>query len=110
MAFGPDHPQLARTLVNLGIVQRDLGALKKAEATLTRALAIEEKAHGPDHPKVAITFGNLGAVQRDQHRFEEALDCYERAATIFAAKLGEQHPNTTRARRLITDLWRELKH
>ncbi len=39
-AYGPDHPEVARTLGNLGTVQRELGDLADARATLQRALAI----------------------------------------------------------------------
>ena len=63
-AYGPDHPQVAITLTNLGIVQQRLGELPAARATLERALAITEAAYGPDHPQVAITLTNLGIVQR----------------------------------------------
>jgi tetratricopeptide repeat protein len=38
--FGPDHPNLARILNNLGNVQRDHGDLVGAEASLSRAFAI----------------------------------------------------------------------
>jgi tetratricopeptide repeat protein len=45
-------PQVATTLGNLGIVQRELGELAAARTTQERALAIGEAAYGPDHPDV----------------------------------------------------------
>jgi len=53
--YGPDHPEVASTLGNLGIVQRQLGEFEAARATQTRALTIEEAVYGPDHPEVAST-------------------------------------------------------
>jgi Tetratricopeptide repeat len=47
---GPDHPQVASTLTNLGTVQADLGELPAARTTLERALTINEAVYGPDHP------------------------------------------------------------
>ena len=63
-SLGPDHPEVAIILTNLGNVQRERGELAAAEASLTRALAIKEKAFGPDHPEVASTLTNLGIVQQ----------------------------------------------
>jgi tetratricopeptide (TPR) repeat protein len=63
-AYGPDHPEVARTLTNLGLVQQQLGELAAARATQERALAIKEAAYGPDHPDVAATLGHLGLVQQ----------------------------------------------
>jgi len=39
-AYGPDHPEVARTLGNLGGVLRQLGALSEAQACEQRAQAI----------------------------------------------------------------------
>jgi tetratricopeptide (TPR) repeat protein len=58
--YGPEHPEVAGTLGNLGIVQRQLGEFEAARASLQRALAIKEAVYGPEHPEVAGTLGNLG--------------------------------------------------
>lgn len=47
---GPEHPELAETLVDLGEVARLEGDAAAAADLCRRALAIAEKAHGPDHP------------------------------------------------------------
>jgi len=51
-AFGPDHPEVARDVNNLGGVYHALGDLPAARTAFERALAIDEKAFGPDHPEV----------------------------------------------------------
>ena len=66
-AFGPEHPQVARTLGNLSNVQRERGDLAAAEQSLTRALAIKKKGFGPEHPEAA----RGGAGKAEQGRRDE---------------------------------------
>ncbi len=48
-AYGPDHPEVAIRVNNLGSVLRDLGDLAGARAHYERALAIDEaRPMGPD--------------------------------------------------------------
>ena len=62
--YGPDHLEVAKTLGNLGVVQRELGDLPAARATLERVLAIFQAAYGPDHPDVVRTVRGLGLLQQ----------------------------------------------
>ncbi len=62
--YGPEHPEVARTLTNLGIVQQRLGEFEAARATQQRALAIKEAVYGPEHPQLASTLTNLGNVHQ----------------------------------------------
>jgi hypothetical protein len=50
--LGPEHPDVAGTLNNLGNVYDDQGNYPLAEQALSRALAIEEKVQGPERPEV----------------------------------------------------------
>ena len=102
-AYGPDHPEVASTLTNLGIVQQ-YGNLEGALHSLTRALRIKETAYRPDHSEVARTLVNLGTAQKRLGRRQQARECYERALVIFSARLGDAHPHTLQARRLIAAL------
>eukprot|EP00971_Amphidinium_carterae_P350770 6491731-Amphidinium_carterae.2 len=58
--YGPDHPEVAKTLTNLGDADGALGDASKQRDDLERALRIQEAHYGPDHPEVAITLANLG--------------------------------------------------
>ena len=51
-SYGPDHPDVAVTLGNLGNVYQERGDLDLAGTTLQRALTILEESYGPDHPDV----------------------------------------------------------
>jgi tetratricopeptide (TPR) repeat protein len=85
VAYGPDHPEIARTLGNLGIVLEQLGELGVARAALERVLAIFEAAYGPDHPSIALTLTNLGNVLRRLGELDAARAAQERALAIQEA-------------------------
>lgn len=54
-----DHPEVAKTLGNLGNAYWALGDAKQKKAYLERALVIDEKHYGTDHPEVAISLFDL---------------------------------------------------
>jgi tetratricopeptide (TPR) repeat protein len=92
-ALGPNHPNVAIDLGNLGAALHDQGDLEGARARHERALAIDEEALGPSHPNVAIRLSNLGAVLYDQRDLEGARARLERALAIDEEALGPSHPN-----------------
>ncbi|MEK6259043.1 MAG: tetratricopeptide repeat protein, partial [Planctomycetota bacterium] len=48
--FGPDHPEVATDVKNLGTVLQDLGDLSGAKQAFERALGIFRKLLGDEHP------------------------------------------------------------
>jgi tetratricopeptide (TPR) repeat protein len=58
-AYGPDHPEVATDVNNLGGVLQDLDDLKGAKEHYERALAIFRKSLGEDHPSTATVRNNL---------------------------------------------------
>src|SRR5215472_18655495 len=64
----PDHPQLARTLSDLGYVYYILGRYMEAEPLYRRALAILEKAGKTHESDAAITLNKLGELYRVEGR------------------------------------------
>ena len=107
-AYGPEHPDVAIGVNNLGGVLKDLGDLKGAKRNYERALAIQETVYGPDHPHVAIYVGNLGSVLQDLGDLKGAKKNLERALAIFTKFLGENHPNTVTVRNNIKYLESQL--
>jgi tetratricopeptide (TPR) repeat protein len=91
-AYGPDHPNVAPILAQLGRVLRRLGDMYGAYAALRRALSIDEAAHGPEHPQVAWTLTHLGRVQRQLGNTEAALITLRRALAVHEATYGPGHP------------------
>ena len=92
--FGPDHPETATSLNNLGYLLNAQGDPAGARPYLERALAIREKALGPDHPDTATSLNNLGGLLDTQGDLAGARPYYERALAIREKALGPDHPDT----------------
>ena len=88
-ALGKDHPDVATSVNNLGVLARDTGRLDEARALFRRSLALCEKAMGPDHPDVAVTLANLGNVEYARGDLGAAGPLLERAVAIYARAVGE---------------------
>jgi tetratricopeptide (TPR) repeat protein len=97
--YGPDHPEVATSVNNLGSVLRDLGDLAGARVAFERALAIDERAYGPDHPNVARDVNNLGGVLRALGDLAGARAAFERALAVREMVYGRGHPDAA------TTLW-----
>jgi tetratricopeptide (TPR) repeat protein len=95
-AYGPDHPLVASTLVNLGNARRGLGECALAVEVYDRALRIFEAAYGPDQPQVAATLGNLGVAHQALGDPALAVELHDRALRIFEAAYGPDHPLVAR--------------
>src|SRR5271165_5286398 len=92
-SFGPEHPNVARGLINLAELLRATNRLAEAEPLYRRALAIDEKSFGPDHPDVATGLNSLGGLLRATNRLAEAEPLYRRALAITEKSFGPDHPN-----------------
>ncbi|MER6827412.1 FxSxx-COOH system tetratricopeptide repeat protein, partial [Streptosporangium sp. NPDC000563] len=90
--YGPDHPDVARSLGNLASSFRALGRPGEAVPLFQRALAINETAYGPEHPYVAISLGNLANSFSDLGRLGEAVPLFQRALAINETAYGPEHP------------------
>jgi tetratricopeptide (TPR) repeat protein len=89
---GPDHPDLAIELGNLGLALEALGDLPAARAALERALAISIASAGGEHPSVGVALANLAVVLRRQGEFAAARSALERANHLFAQYLAPTDP------------------
>jgi len=93
-ALGPDNPDTATSLNNLGVLLRFQGRYYgEAEALLLRALAIREAELGPNHPDTAISLNNLALLLQAQGRYGEAEPQLRRALAIREATLRSDHPD-----------------
>jgi eukaryotic-like serine/threonine-protein kinase len=89
--LGPDHPDVAVTLHNLGLFRILIGDHDEARALLERALVIRTDSLGPEHPDVADTVDDLGSVLRELGDLEGARRNHERALAIRVAAYGREH-------------------
>ena len=70
-ALGPNHPNVATDVHNLGLVLKAQGDLAGAKAAYERALNIDIAVFGLYHPKVATVVNNLGVVLKAQGIWQE---------------------------------------
>ncbi|MFL6290531.1 MAG: tetratricopeptide repeat protein, partial [Thermoanaerobaculia bacterium] len=92
---GPDHPEVADTLVRLGSLAQ-LSGRGDAMALFRRALAIREERLGPGHAGVADVLGKLGMTLAAHGRFDEAETTLKRALALHERLWGERDPRTAK--------------
>ena len=78
----------------LGLLYKDQGRHKEAEAMYERALAGKEKAWGPEHTSTLDIVNNLGNLYAEQGRHKEAEAMYERALAGKEKTWGPEHMST----------------
>ncbi|MEZ4381897.1 MAG: tetratricopeptide repeat protein [Nannocystaceae bacterium] len=96
-ALGREHPLVADSVNNLGLIHRSKGEPKRAREAFRRAVAIREAAFGPDHPFVATTLGNLGLAETDLGRYDEATAILKRSLEIRERVFGPDHVDVASA-------------
>jgi len=79
--LGPDHPQVASSLYNLGIVVAAQKQHTEAEAFFQRALTILGSAGLEDHPVAVLCVQNFAAMLRELGREGEAVALESRATS-----------------------------
>ena len=107
-AHGPDHPEVAGVLNNLGSARLNLGEPAKARELYERALAIAEREYGRDHRDVAGILNNLGTAWRDLGEPAKARERYERALAIVEREYGRDHPMVARTLNNLGNAWLDL--
>jgi tetratricopeptide (TPR) repeat protein len=92
--LGPEHPDTACSLNNLGFLIERQGQLVEARQLYERGLAINEKVLGPEHPRTGDNIHNLGRLLQFQGNFAEARPFQGRAVALFEKALGLEHIKT----------------
>jgi CHAT domain-containing protein/Tfp pilus assembly protein PilF len=87
-----DHPLLAGTYNNLGLVLKDLGDDEAARELFTRAIKIRTKVD-PELPRLASSLNNLAILLEKAGELDAAQQNYERALHIISKAYGERHPS-----------------
>ena len=94
---GEDHPELARSLVNLAALYHVQGKLGDAEPLSKDALDMRTSGlfKGQDHPHLASSLNNLAnAMYWDQGKLADAEPLYKEALDMNqeACSKGQDHP------------------
>ena len=91
-SYGPEHPNVAARLGNLGHLLQETNQLQEAEPLMRRALEIDEGRLGPDHPSVARDLNNLARLLQATNQLQEAEPLMRRALEIDEKSFGPDHP------------------
>ena len=87
--LGPDHPDVAGSLRELGLRYAALGQVDRADALHRRALQIRERALPDRHPDIAESLEAIAALRRQSGRVEEAETLEGRAKAIREDEEGQ---------------------
>lgn len=85
-----DHPDIAMTLCNLGLVLLDTGGEAEAEPMLRRSLEMRVRLFGEEHPDTAESRYALGLLLSDMGRQEEGLAMLRSALETRRRLLGDR--------------------
>ena len=79
---GPDSPEVAEQLLNLGLYETNAGRAGDALPRFSKGIEILESEYGLFHPKVAEALLNRGVAQARAGLGEASLASYQRALAI----------------------------
>jgi tetratricopeptide (TPR) repeat protein len=74
--LGPDHPDVAAVLNNLGVFYTNEGRLDEAQTLHQRALAIRRQANPKGHSDIAQSHSNLAVVFHSRGDLTSAAELY----------------------------------
>ena len=106
--LGVDHPEVAKSLDNLGTFYVTHQAnFEQAELLLHQALEIRQKALGHDHPETAESLVHLALLSWEQKDYAQAEEYYQQAWTIRRQKLSLYHPGILQILHYLASLFAE---
>jgi tetratricopeptide (TPR) repeat protein len=91
---GPEDPETATSLNNLGELYFNVYQYTKALAVLQEALRIRQKVLGKEHPYTAFSLNNLAELYQAMTEYAKAETLYQEALRIRQKVLGSEHPDT----------------
>src|SRR5690606_22116136 len=83
--YGPEHADVAATLVALGRLRVAQAEPDEGERLIREGLDQVQRLLPPDHPAVAEALASLGLALQDRGSYEEAIEVLERAVRLRAA-------------------------
>ena len=95
--LGPEHRDVARTLVDLASALAAARQPTRAQALATRALGVWERLDAPDAPEFATVLALYAGLQARRGDAVAARNYYERALAIRAKVFGSSNPASAEA-------------
>jgi CHAT domain-containing protein/Tfp pilus assembly protein PilF len=98
---GKEHPKMAITNTNLGVVYRTLEFYGDAINYFETALTIWEKIYSQPNPSKAFVLSNLGQTYAKMRDQDAAMAFYKRALDMYLAAQGNKHPDVAHTYNLM---------
>jgi tetratricopeptide (TPR) repeat protein len=102
-----DHPHVASTYNNLGVIYESKGDYDKAIEYYTKSLPILLRTFGGEHPYVAASYYNLGAVYKSKKDFPKVIEYLQKAIHIY--EKSEERDNYILAYTRLKEVYIEQK-
>lgn len=83
--FGADSPEVAESLIALGLLRSDQAHLQEAEQLTREGLQMDQRHLPPKHPAVAKAMLALGKVLGERGSYGQAIQTLEEAVRIESA-------------------------
>jgi eukaryotic-like serine/threonine-protein kinase len=80
--YGPDHPEVATTMMSLGVALQDAGEREEARRLFRASLATFRRLHGNGHPMVAEGLNHLSFVEETMGNIEVARDLMQEQLSV----------------------------
>ncbi|CAF0819431.1 unnamed protein product [Adineta steineri] len=91
--FPSNHPDLAISHNNIGLVHVAMGDYPKALSYYEKALEIKQQSLPSNHPSLASSYNNIGMVHDEMGDYPKALSYYEKALENWKQSLPPNHPH-----------------
>ncbi len=86
------HAELARSLLNLGVLLGSTGSYDQALVTLERALAMHKGLYPRGHEVVALTLNNMGALYHERGEYAKALSYHNQTVRMYRSIFTRDNP------------------
>ncbi|MGE0351956.1 MAG: tetratricopeptide repeat protein [Gemmatimonadales bacterium] len=80
--FGPEHADVARTLVAIGLLRGDQARFDEAEQLVRDGLAMNRRTLPRDHPAIARATTALGQILENRGEYDQAIPILEEAVRL----------------------------
>ncbi|MGH9348061.1 MAG: tetratricopeptide repeat protein [Vicinamibacterales bacterium] len=82
--FGPDHPDVAASLLAVGQLRVDQAKLEEGESLIREALDRSRRSLPRDHPSMAEATASLGRVLQERGKYDEAIKVLDEAVKVYS--------------------------
>ncbi|CAF1288490.1 unnamed protein product, partial [Rotaria sordida] len=101
IALPPNHPDLATSYNNIGLVYNNMGEYSKALSSFERSLEIRKIALPANHSDLAASYNNIGMVYDNMGEYSKALSFLQKGLAIRQKSLPPNHPDIAQSKRNI---------